>query len=275
VTATTTTTLTSTATTINQGTGITLTAKVTSKTAGTLSGTVSVYSGTTLLFTGTLNNGSVSQYTTAVPAGSDSLTAVYSGNSTFTASTSAAVPVLVIAPDFNLSSASTNLTVAAGQSGTTVITLTPVGGYSDTVSFSCGSLPANMSCSFAPPALNFYPGTGATTAAQSTTLTITAAPVNANLAYPSGHNPSRRQVTWAALFFAFPVMFLWRGRRGKAVRMFRLTALLFASISCFAVMSGCGSGQTSNYPATYNISVLCSDGTPVSHTFAITVTIAE
>src|ERR1700722_18307232 len=97
----------------------------------------------------------------------------------------------------------------AGQPGTTPIPLTPVGGYSQTVSFACGTLPVNVSCSFSPPALNFYPGTGAMTLAQSTTLTV-----STTTAQSTPQNTSRlrdlapREVTLAAFLFGTPVFAL-------------------------------------------------------------------
>ena len=83
------TTLTASAASINLGQSLTLTATVTS-TAGTPSGTVNFYlGGSTLLGTGTVNGSGVATLaTTALPSGTASLTAVYEGNTNYTASTS-------------------------------------------------------------------------------------------------------------------------------------------------------------------------------------------
>ena len=111
-----TTTLTSSASSIVSGASITLTAKVT-PTAAT--GTVTFLNGSTTLGTGTLTS-SVATYTAAnLPVGTDSVTAVYSGDTNYNTSTSAALTVTVtpatLAPTTtSLSASSTSL--AAGMS---------------------------------------------------------------------------------------------------------------------------------------------------------------
>ncbi len=91
----TTTTLTSSASTAVYGSSITLAATVSASSA-TPAGSVSFYSGADLLGAGTLNGSGVATLSTIdLPIGSDSLTAVYSGNSTYATSTSRAVQVTV------------------------------------------------------------------------------------------------------------------------------------------------------------------------------------
>jgi hypothetical protein len=65
--------------------------------AVTPTGTVTFYNGTTVLGTSPLTSGTATLSTTALPVGANSLTAAYSGNSSYTANTSNAVPVTVIA----------------------------------------------------------------------------------------------------------------------------------------------------------------------------------
>jgi trimeric autotransporter adhesin len=79
------------------GQSVTLTATVApiSPATGTPTGTAEFFDGTTLLGTGTLSDGVATLDTTALPVGSDSITAIYSGDSNFTASTSTAVTVPV------------------------------------------------------------------------------------------------------------------------------------------------------------------------------------
>jgi hypothetical protein len=69
------------------GSSVTFTATVPS----TATGTVTFYSGTTTLGTGTLSGGSVKLSTSALPAGSDSITAVYGGDSNNNASSPGAL----------------------------------------------------------------------------------------------------------------------------------------------------------------------------------------
>ena len=72
------------------GQSVTFTAYVSASYEGTPTGTVSFYDGTTLLDTETLDSyGGASYTTSALPVGSHSITAVYSGESIWTGSTSA------------------------------------------------------------------------------------------------------------------------------------------------------------------------------------------
>jgi subtilase family serine protease len=93
----TTTTLAASATSITIGTSVTFTATVTPASGTTIpTGTVTFSNGGTTLGTGTLNGSGVATLaTTALPAGNDSVTASYAGDSTFTGSTSSAVSVTV------------------------------------------------------------------------------------------------------------------------------------------------------------------------------------
>jgi len=71
-----------------------------------------------------------------------------------------------VAP-FTLGAAPNQLNVAAGQSSSTTITVTPDAGFNQPVSFTCGGLPVGASCSFNPATVT--PGSGSI----NTTLTIT------------------------------------------------------------------------------------------------------
>jgi len=98
----TTTVLTSTPNPSGLGKPVTLTATVTkSSGSGTPSGTVSIYLGTpsgthSLLGTGTLTLGKATLVTSSLPAGTDSLYAVYAGDSNFSGSTSPVISQVVV-----------------------------------------------------------------------------------------------------------------------------------------------------------------------------------
>jgi FtsP/CotA-like multicopper oxidase with cupredoxin domain len=84
------------------GESVTLTATVAASTTGTAptpTGTVSFSVGSTKLGTGTLNSAGIATLaTTALPAGSDAITAAYSGDTNFAASTSSPLTVDVSVP---------------------------------------------------------------------------------------------------------------------------------------------------------------------------------
>lgn len=89
--ATTTTTLTSSVNPINNGQAATFIATVAPQFTGPVTGNVAFYNGSTKLKTLSLSNGSVSFTTSTLPQGTDSITAVYKGDTSFLTSTSNAV----------------------------------------------------------------------------------------------------------------------------------------------------------------------------------------
>ena len=144
-----TTALTASATTVTPGANVTLTATVTGPTGNTTvpTGTVTFMLGTTTLGTQSLNSSGVAQFmTTTLPVGSDSITAVYSGDTNFSGSTSSAVVVTVsttpvkTATTTTLSASATTITAATSVTFTATVmptsgTPTPTG----TVTFKDGT----------------------------------------------------------------------------------------------------------------------------------------
>jgi hypothetical protein len=88
----TTTTLVTSTTAATFGTAVTLTA---TESATAATGTVYFYVSNTLLGSVTLSNGIATLTTTALPVGTDSVTAVYSGDSTYASSTSSAATITI------------------------------------------------------------------------------------------------------------------------------------------------------------------------------------
>lgn len=113
-TAATTTTLSASATAIAPGANVAFTATVApSSGSGTPTGTVTFLDGTTTLGTGTLSSGVATYSTSSLASGTHSITAVYSGSSTFSASTSSAITVTVSGSTPTLAPTSTTLTASA------------------------------------------------------------------------------------------------------------------------------------------------------------------
>ena len=139
ITAPTSTTLTAAPNPAQVGQSVTLTATVSPAPTGSSLGTVSFYDGETLLGSGNVNSAGVTTFTsTSLPAGANSLTAVYSGNSGFAASTSSVFTETITAA----TSTTTTLIAApnpaqAGQSVTLTATISPAptGSSLGTVSF--------------------------------------------------------------------------------------------------------------------------------------------
>jgi subtilase family serine protease len=162
----------------NLGDNVMFTATVTPFTA---TGSVSFYnnSSTTALGAATISGGTATFSTTALPVGTDSVTAAYDGSGTQSGSTSPAPAVVTVtAPDFMLTAG--NLipsTIPAGQSATVTLTVAPVVG-SATITFtsgSCAGLPTGATCSFNPSMVTFggVSGTGMTVMTVSTLANMT------------------------------------------------------------------------------------------------------
>jgi sugar lactone lactonase YvrE len=274
------------ANTVNQGVNVTLTATISGKVTaiGVPTGLVNYYSftGTSAVLIGTAtvtasSGGVITAVlsSTKIPTGSLSITAAYSGDVNYTTSTSSAQSLLVIAPDVGITAPTASLTVTASTPGSTVITLTPVGGYSQTVTFSCVSYPAvvpsGLSCSFSPVLVNFYNGTAAQTLPQYVTLTVSEG------AQTSMLKQQRSRTAMAALvlgIFAAIIPMLTRRRKGAWRRFSQLLVLLLA-IGAIAGLSGCGNSQTVTAvkPGVYNITVFFTDDTTTSHNLSFAVNV--
>jgi hypothetical protein len=227
-------------------------------TPGTPTGTVTFKDGTTTLSTATLASGAASYSTSALAAGAHSIIVSYSGDSIFGAATSAASTVTInVAPAISFAAQPTSLTVVHGSSGNIVITGTPVGGYTGTVTFACGTLPTGASCLFAPASLTF---TGNNTAA-GTTLTFGTVTTVAAL------EPQPGRKTMSPVFAALLLLPLGFQLRRKLIRGgIVLSLLVLASV---AGLGGCSSSPKSPTTVTtaagsYTVPVTITAGTAVS-----------
>jgi hypothetical protein len=112
-----------------------------------------------------LSNGAATfNYTaSAVTAGNHSITADYQGDTDFSPSSSSAQTLDV--RDFQIAASPTTVSISApGQSGATTLTITPLGGFNQTLSYSCGTVPSETTCAFTSAGANSEKLTIATTA---------------------------------------------------------------------------------------------------------------
>ncbi len=165
---------------------------------------------------------------------------------------------LAAVPDFDVKAAPNSATVQRGQAAAFALTVTPQGGFSQALTFTCAGLPSGTSYTFSPGSVTPNGGPVATTLKVATTA-------------PSGHaalivpafNWFRLQ--GGALAAAMVFFFSRRrrkpdgGRYGSSMLMILLVALLFCA-AC-----GGGAGSTSSFGSTG------ADGTPLG-TSQITVT---
>jgi hypothetical protein len=267
------------------GASVALTATV-SSTAGTPGGTVTFTSGSTTLGTGTLNaSGAATLNTTALPAGTDKVTAVYAAAGNFAASTSTAVTVSVSAPpvapgaSYSISASPTSLTVKEGAAANTTLTFTPTGGYKDTVSLSYSNLPANVNCVFAQNQVIFT-GNNQSVNVVMTMQTGTQSSVT--------QPPSGAPLPTALLALAFwwrgsltgIAVFLRKRKRAKMGLSWQICLLLVCTLACAVGLSGCGGGSyqaQAASPTSVQVTVVASgsSATAAPQTLVVTLNITQ
>ena len=248
---------------------VVMTATVTSS-GGTPTGNVNFFNGSIKLGSAALSSGTATfNYNpSTLTGGTYSITASYPWSSSFGNSTSTAQTLTV--QDFKVVPNPPTVTVTApGHSGTTTLTITPVGGFNQTISYSCNqmTLPSEATCSFA------------AASATSETLTIATTAPSARLDKdPFGH---RHMLYYALLLPGFLGLVVAAGNRKRASRRVRL--LGFVAVLALSVLwtPGCGGGgnSTPSNPGTpagsSSVTVTAtSAGTPaISHPIIITLTV--
>ncbi len=133
------------------GTAVTLTALVDNSDVRQhpATGTITFLDGTTPIGTALLDStGTATLVTKTLSGGIHNLTASYPGDSVLTPSVSA--PITETISDYIFQALPATLTIKDGQIGTATLNVIPLGGFSLSVQASCGTLPANVSCSFNP-----------------------------------------------------------------------------------------------------------------------------
>jgi hypothetical protein len=258
---------------VGSGVSTTFTAAVTDATAnsvGTPTGTVQFLDGGTAIGSGTLNAGIATVTTSFTTTGTHIITAVYSSDTNFAASTSSAFNEVVVTPGFSIASNPNALSITRGTTGTATITFTPVGNYQGTSALACNGLPSFTSCIFSPASITF---TG-NNAVQTAVLTVYT--LNAN----DAPGTSKQSLLWlpAAVFACFILM-----RRRKLARNLRPLLMLAIAALALTAMTGCGSGASFVTPTgtdtvTVTATATATPGTSSSNTTqtaVITITITQ
>jgi hypothetical protein len=166
--------------------------------------------------------------------------------------------------DFSLSTQPSSATLAAGQTATFTITISPSAGFNSATTFSCTALPAASSCNFSPASIT------PNGAPVSTTLTITTTARSTAFVMPvSG------PVLWSfAAFSGFVVLLLVL----VDVPRFRKTIAVSAATAVVLFVVGCGGGssgppQTTGTPAgAYQVTVAATSA-GMSHNLNLAVTV--
>lgn len=170
--------------TVWEGASVTFTASVTPTTAvGAVSFSTlnSITSTTSVVGSASLNTpypqtstGTATFTTTSLPAGMNTVSATYEGDASSPGSApSATAPAVTVMVPYTLSASPATFSIPAGSTATSIITITPMNGFSGAVNFSCASgLPTGVTCSFNQAGSVSLSGT----TAQQITLSITTLP---------------------------------------------------------------------------------------------------
>jgi hypothetical protein len=164
-----------------------------------------------------------------------------------------------IPPDFSVAATPASSTVAAGQNGTTSISVTPANGFNSMVSFSCSGLPYGATCIFSPQTVTPSGGVASTTLSVSTNASMTSIRRHTSPLFPIS--------ALAALVCCVG----WKRRR-----LFQFLGLIVVGVIGFSLLNGCGSGggggSTGPQSATWTITVNATSGSlQHSTTFSLTV----
>jgi hypothetical protein len=239
---------------VGLGSSIALTATANTLVPESPMGQVTFFSNNVPVGNANLVGGVATLNTTALPAGTDLITAMYAGDGNFTGSTTtSSVTVTVIVPGFTLTASPAILMVSAGGSGTSIVTLSAVNTFGGTVTFTATGLSPGGSASFSP-ATVIVPTNGTVT----TTVTVTAGKSQAQL-YRHGA-PSQEGSSIRYVLLLFPVLMLSRKKLRKHASLSSWMVLL-GVLSLLPVMAGLmGCGNNEQPPVNYNVQVIGTSG---------------
>jgi Bacterial Ig-like domain (group 3) len=234
--------------------------------------------------------------TVTLAPGEHHLRAVYAGDQThpdsvYQGSVSEIVPVAAqtgTTPDFSIAVAPASLTLAQGQSGTVIASITPINASSLTapmfVAMSCAGLPDQSQCTFTPANLQILPNA---TAAVTSSMVITTVLGSQSRVAPLGIVHAQR-IAWCVLLpGAFGLAGLAFGTR-RSAWLSRLSLLGLIAVVTMLGTTGCSPlynyrnhGPSPNRPTpagnyTLNVTAQSSNGiTATTHTTTMLLTVMQ
>jgi subtilase family serine protease len=191
---------------------------------------------------------------TYTPQTSAYINANYDGDTNY-ANGSSFLSINVTVPDFSLN-VTPNVSVIAGQSGATQISVQPATNYSTSVALSCGgALPVGYSCSFAPPSVSLANGV-----AVSSQLMLSPAPASNAIRGPALRSTSLWRMPGNTGRFPLSVLGLTCGLaallacriRGRIVKIQTVWALAVSCMLCLTIGCGGGGGNSITPPPPAN-----------------------
>jgi len=255
----TTTVITASSPSVNANQANTLTVTVLSTTSGTPTGSVTFFDNGAALQTVTLSGGVASANPTLSPGTTHVLTASYSGDTNFVASSTSAtgVTVAVGAPQFTFTGTGANaLTVAPGGVAAYTFSISPDSvNYAGPVTFSVAGLPPGATASFNPSTILASGGV------QTVTMTVQTLTTTAHNLTPSSPLGGGGKVPAMLSLLLLPLVVNNKLSRRLSTRLLMLV-LLMAALTGLAAITGCGSGSgfSLEQPQTYTLTVTATSG---------------
>jgi hypothetical protein len=244
---------------------VTLTAKVAS-TVSMPTGSVNFIDGSATIGSAPLTNGSAAYTTTALSAGSHSITAVYAGDANFVTITSSALAQTIA--DFSVAaSGSSSQTIKAGSSASYSLTVAPVGVSTvpAAISLSATGLPSGATATFSPTTV--ASGSGSTTVSM-TVQTSASARMEGIRLFGKGALPL--MLSLLVLPFARRTRLLSHRLR----KLLSLAVLFIAGVLIATGITSCGgsSNTQQSQPQTYTVTVAGASGS-LSHSATVTLVV--
>lgn len=262
--------LTASSTSLTGGQQVTLISVVRYSGPVTPTGTVSFVSSGTTLGTITLDSTGVATLTLNLLTSAPTVTATYSGDSVYAASTSTQTSITVAKPtQFTMQLNPAAVTLQSLQNGTTTLTLNSLNGFTDTLDLGCLGLPFAATCTFAQDKVVL----GANGSQTIQVVVDTGSPLTSG---PQARLEHRDTGSIATLCFLpgglLLGLALWRGRRKMSKRLAGLVLMLvLAALS--AGLSGCGGLHINGTPPGTYVFQISATGTGTGVTQAIDVTL--
>ena len=244
---------------IQQGTSVTLTAKVAPVGSGgpALTGSVQFYSAVSASGGGnpigsavTLTAGQAQLTTSAIPSGTQLVLATYSGDTNYATSTASTAEVVTGAPTFTITANPTTISITKpGGSGSAVLTFTGMNGYSGSISLSpslCSGMPSETTCAFSVASVALSSSTTTATATVTFQTTARSATPPQTTQPPLGF---RWWTLGAGVMLAglLCMAILLAGRPNRRLRWsLACTILAIVSLAAIASCGGGGGGGVTN-----------------------------
>lgn len=262
------------------GQTVMLTASVTAQGTGSGSptGTVAFFDGTTALGNGNLTGtGQATLTTSSLALGPHSITASYSGDANFSPSVSSVLTET--AEDFTLSTNQNSATVAAGQTATFTLSITPESGFNQSVNLTCSGAPPPSTCTISPSSVTVN-GTSASTV--TVTVVTTASTIVVPLYWPSQWLRTALWMLWIWLLaMVIGLARIARSRHKMTVgRLLIRFCFGLTLLTVLVLWSGCGGGgggmHSQGTPTgTYTITLTANDSQAnVNHSTNVTLTVS-